>query len=339
MGRANPASGSRKGLSEQPSFGLWPGRQPPIWALHKAHINGSETSVATLGLSDAEREAIERLEREVIQPSMAALVILEFSRQPSPVLAKLAADYAAKGVKLVKIDVDRDKLIAAQFRVQSVPTVYAFFQGQPVADITTYRSEAQLKSVLDQLLAQLEIGEEGGAPQADIEPLMTMGEQILADGDAPRAVSVFRQIREMAPDDLDVAGALVRALVAAGEIEEAQGVLAALPTESASKPPIARAQAALELASVAPAADTTAIEARIAANPDDHEARFELAGARAAAGDRDAAADALLAIIARDPDWNAGAARKRFLQLLEAQGFADPWTRGQRRRLSALIFT
>jgi putative thioredoxin len=306
----------------------------------QSQSSGSETSVATLGLSEAEREAIERLERDVIQPSMAALVILEFCTQPSPVLAKLAADYAAKGVKRVTIDVAKDKLIAAQFRVQAVPTVYAFYQGQPVADITSYRTENQLKSVLDQLLTQLKIGNGAATPpQADIAPLMAMGEQILAEGDAPRAVSVFRQIREMAPDDLDVAGALARALVAAGEIEGARAILAALPPESADKPPVSRAQAALDLASAAPAADTSALEAKIAANPDDHEARFELAGAKAAAGDRDAAADALLEIIGRDPDWNESAARKRFLQLLEAQGLADPWTRAQRRRLSALLFT
>jgi putative thioredoxin len=295
--------------------------------------------VATLGLSEAEREAIERFERAVIEPSMAALVVLEFTRQASPVLAKLAADYAAKGVKLVTIDIDQEKLIAAQFRVQAVPTVYAFFQGQPVADLTPYTSEAQLKSVLDQLLGQLKIADGGAAPQADIEPLMAMGEQILTEGDAARAASVFRQIREMAPDDADVAGALVRALVAAGELAEAEAVLAALPPESAGKPAIARARAALELASAEPPADTAGLEARIAADPDDHPARFELAGAKAAAGDRDAAADALLEIIARDRDWNEGAARKRFLQLLEAQGLEDPWARSQRRRLSALIFT
>lgn len=296
--------------------------------------------MATLGLSEAEREAIARLERDVIEPSMAGLVILEFCTQPSAAIAKLAADYAGKGVKLVTIDVAKDKLIAAQFRVQAVPTVYAFFQGQPVADITSYRTEAQLKSVLDQLLTQLKIGDDGGAaPQADIEPLMAMGEQILAEGDAPRAVTIFRQIHEMAPDDPDVVGALVRALVAAGEIEEAQAILAGLPAESTDKPAVARARAALELASAAPVADTSALEARLAGNPDDHEARFELAGAKAAAGDRDAAADALLEIIAREPEWNEAAARKRFLQLLEAQGLADPWTRAQRRRLSALLFT
>jgi len=295
--------------------------------------------VATLGLSEAEREAIERLERDVIQPSMAALVILEFCTQPSPVIAKLAVEYAAKGVRTVSIDVAKEKLIAAQFRLQAVPTVYAFFQGQPVADLTSYRSESQLKAALDQLLGQLKLGDPGAAPQADIAPLMAMGEQILAEGDAARAVTIFRQIHEMAPEDLDVAGALARALVAAGEIEEAQDLLASLAPESGDKPAVARARAALELASAAPAADTAAIEAKVAANPDDHDARFELAGAKAAAGDRDGAADALLEIVGREPDWNEGAARKRFLQLLEAQGFADPWTRAQRRRLSALLFT
>ena len=270
---------------------------------------------------------------------MDALVILEFCTQPSPALAKVVADYSVKGVKLVTLDVAKEKLIAAQFRLQTVPTVYAFFGGQPVADLTSYHSESQLKSALDQLVTQLKLGEQSAAPQADIEPLMAMGEQILAEGDAARAVSIFRQIRDMAPDDVDVAGALVRALVAAGELEEAQAILSSLPPESAAKPAVARARAALELASAATAVDTAAIEAKVAANPDDHEARFELAGARAAAGDRDTAADHLLEIIARDPDWNEGAARKRFLQLLEAQGLADPWTRAQRRRLSALLFT
>jgi putative thioredoxin len=106
----------------------------------------------------------------------------------------------------------------------------------------------------------------------------------------------------------------------------------------AKSPEIARARAALEVAS-APAVDTGPLEARLAANPDDHEARLELAGAKMSAGDRDGAADALLEIVKRDRDWNDGAARKRFLQLLEAQGLEDPWSGAQRRRLSALLFT
>jgi putative thioredoxin len=254
------------------------------------------------------------------------------------VLDKIAESYAAKGVTLAKIDVDQDKLIAAQFRIQSIPTVYAIHRGQPVADLTNYRTESQLKQALDQLLAQLKIEPEGAVPLAEIEPLIAMGEQVLADGDAPRSASIFRQIRDMAPDHPEVIGGLARALIAAGELDEAKEILASVSPELASKPEISRARAALELAS-APKVDTSALEARLAKDPGDHEARFELATAQMAAGERDAAADGLLEIIGRERDWNDGTARKRFLQLLEAQGLEDPWARAQRRRLSALLFT
>ncbi|NCA01327.1 MAG: hypothetical protein EBS87_03910, partial [Sphingomonadaceae bacterium] len=254
-------------------------------------------------------------------------------------LEKIAVDYADKGVILAKVNVDEQKLIAAQFRVQSIPTVYAVFQGQLVADLTQFRAEAQITRVVDQLLKQLPIQGAAQAQAQEIEPLLAMSEEVLAGGDAARALGIFQQIAEMAPDNVEALSGLARALIAAGRADEAEALLSALSDEQKKTPALSRAVSALALARDAkPVDDLAGLRARVAANPEDYEGRFELAGGLMAAGDRDGAADALLDIIRADKAWNDGAARTQLLKLFEAIGLEDPWVAATRRKLSAALF-
>jgi putative thioredoxin len=301
---------------------------------------------STLGLSPAQKEAVEQFRRDVVEPSMTKLVIIDFwaewcgpCKALTPVLEKVSAAYADKGVVLAKIDTDQNQFIAAQFQIRSIPTVYAMFQGQLAADLTPYRTESQLRAALDQLLKQLPIESDVAAQEAELEPLLAMGEQVLEDGDADRALSIFDQIAELAPDHPAVLSGRVRALVAAGRHDEAEAAIAALPHEALKDAGVQRAKAALELARAAPPVDDLApLVAKVNAEPDDLQARFDLANAQMAAGDRDAAADGFLHIIRVERDWNEGAARQQLLKLFEVVGLMDPWVAGQRRRLSAALF-
>jgi putative thioredoxin len=310
------------------------------------NFSRKDDDVATLGLSAEDQQAVEAFRANVVTPSMTGLVVLYFTaswcgpcKQLSPIIEKVAADYAAKGVTLVKIDVDENKFIAAQFRVQSVPTVYAVHGGQPIADLGQARTEPQLKQLLDQILRQLPVESDESRMTQEIEPLLAMGEELLAAGDGERAVAVFAQIADMAPASTAAHSGLIRALLAASDVEGAAAALAAVPEDVAKDPALGQARSALELAQNAPdTSELTALATALAANPDDHQARIDLATAQIAAGDRDAAADNLFHIIAADREWNDGAARTRLLALLEAVGLEDAWARAQRRRLSDILF-
>ena len=297
-----------------------------------------------MGLNLDEQKAVDRFRKDVVEPSMTQLVILDFwaewcgpCKALTPLLEKVAAEYADKGVVLAKVNVDEEQFIAAQFQVRSIPTVYAMFQGQPVADLTQARTEQQLKQFIDQLLAKLPV--QAGEPVEDIAPLLAIAEDVLAEGDGERAVGIFGQIVEVAPDSAQAQAGLVRALILAGQREEAQAVLDALDPQLAADPAIAQARSALALAEDAPEeAELAALRAAAAERPADMDAQLAFANALYASGQRDDAAAKLLAMIAADRAWNDGAAKARLLQIFEATGLEDAWVSSTRRKLSTVLF-
>lgn len=299
--------------------------------------------MASLATASTERASLDAFRRDVIDASMRALVLVDFwapwcgpCKTFTPTIERVVATYAPR-VVLVKIDIDQNPMIAAQLRVQSVPTVFAFLAGQPADAFAGAVGERELKAFIDRLLAAAPPAD--GEPAEDVAALVEAGLAALADGAGTDALAMFRELALDYPERADVAAGFARALIADGDADAALAALDALPEAARKDAIVAQARAAIELARVAvPVGDLDRVRAEAKTRPDDPEVAFALADALIAAHANDEAADTLLAMIERDAAWNAGAARARLLTLFEAVGIADPWVAKQRRRLAAILF-
>jgi len=243
-----------------------------------------------------------------------------------------AAVTAARGaVRMVKIDVDQNQAIAAQLRIQSIPTVYAFWQGRPVDAFQGALPASELKKFVDKLAA---LAGDGGLSEALAE-----AEQMLTEGAAADAAEVFAAILGQMPDSAAALGGLARAQIALGNFDQAEALLANAPAAMTTAKEVEAARAQLALArQAADAGPVDDLRAQVAGDPANHQARFDLAQALYAKGDAEGAIDELLELFRRDRDWNDGAAKTQLFTIFDALTPTDPLASKGRRRLSSMIF-
>lgn len=282
---------------------------------------------------------------DVIEASQSVPVIVDFwapwcgpCKQLGPILEKTVL--AAKGkVRLVKIDTDKDPMVASQLRVQSIPAVYAFFQGRPVDGFMGALPESQVKAFVEKLVKLA--GAAGGDAGDILEEALAQAKEALEAGDTQTASEIYGEILQADPENLNAAAyaGLVRCLIVSDDLARAKQMLDKVPEQIAKDKEIAAVRSALEVAEqAANAGPIPELTEKVARNPDDHESRFDLALALFAAGKREAAVDELLELVRRDRAWNDEAARKQLVKFFEAFGPTDPLTVQTRRRLSSILF-
>jgi putative thioredoxin len=274
--------------------------------------------------------------RDVVEASREVPVLVDFwapwcgpCRQLTPILEK--AVRAAKGaVRLVKLNIDEHPQIPGQMGVQSIPAVFAFQDGRPVDGFMGALPESRVNDFIARL-----IGDSAGDTAAELEA----AEAALSAGDVNSAAQLFGEVLQKDRENAQALAGLAKCYIKTGDLGRAEQTLALVPPAKADSAPVASARAALELARKAPAAgDIEALRAKLAADPKDPQARFDLALALNAKGDRSGALDELLALVAKNRSWNDDAARKQLLQLFDAWGPADLSTIAGRQRLSSLLF-
>ena len=283
--------------------------------------------------------SLETFAADVLEASRQTPVIVDFwapwcgpCKQLGPALEKVVEE--AKGaVRLVKINIDENQEIARQLRIQSIPTVYAFRDGQPVDGFMGAIPESQLRAFVQQLTG-------GAAGHDQVEDLLAAADEAFTAGDIGGAAQAYGQILQDDPGHPKAVAGLARCYLKSGDVERARKTLGLVRPDGATDEAIRTVDAELRLREQAEAAgDSAPLQARLESDPGDHQTRFELALARDAKGDREGAIRELLELVRRDRKWNDEAARKHLVTFFEAMGPADPRTIAARRQLSTILFS
>ena len=276
--------------------------------------------------------------QDVIAESMNQPVLVDFwapwcgpCKQLTPIIEKVVKEAKGK-VRLVKMNIDAFPEIPGQLGIQSIPAVIAFKQGQPIDGFMGAQPESQIKAFIEKLVGPM-------GPGAT-EELIEAAKAATESGDAAGASELYAGVLELEPENVAAIAGLARLHLDMGDIEGATGILSMVPEAKAGDPAIAAVRAAIELAQQAAAlGDAAELEAKVAANPKDHQARFDLALALNGRDRREEAVDHLVAIIKADRTWNEDGARKQLLQFFEAWGPMDEHSMAGRRKLSTLLFS